>query len=96
METKDQEVVESQMNPDQAVIACEDQGLSILPCCAETISLHAVNNPMMVCSECKQLIKCFKEESAFRNYAKFCRSRGRKIVTDFYENYHVIIFRAYN
>ena len=65
-------------------------------CCVKTIDMHANNNPMMVCSECKQIIKCFDEERAFRNYKRFCLSRHRRIVASEYANWWVIIFKSYD
>lgn len=51
----------------------------ISPCCRATILSHVQHNPMMVCPDCKTMIKCFLEERASQNYEVFCRSRNRKI-----------------
>jgi len=67
----------------------------LLPCCERTINMHAANNPMMVCGECKQIIKCFSDEGAFKNYQKFCVSRHRKIFTTTYRGNIVVVYRAY-
>ena len=64
-------------------------------CCKETIKAHAQYNPMMLCQVCKHLIKCFKDESQFRNYIIFCESRGRQIFIDSYASYQVVVFRNY-
>ena len=64
-------------------------------CCQETIKAHAIYNPMMLCQVCKHLIKCFQNEASFRNYIKFCESRGRQIYTDCFESYRVVVFRNY-
>lgn len=63
------------------------------PCCEETIKLHGANNPMMVCASCKQIIKCFDDEKAYRNYVRFCESRHRKILAMPYQKSHVVIFK---
>jgi hypothetical protein len=68
----------------------------ILPCCVETMRIHAANNPMMVCNICKQLIKCFTDESAYQRYIRFCQSRGRKVLEGVYNQYRVVIFRSYD
>ena len=62
-------------------------------CCEETIGLHGANNPMMVCASCKQIIKCFDDEKAYRNYVRFCESRHRKILAMPYGSSHVVIFK---
>ena len=67
----------------------------LLGCCERTINMHAANNPMMVCAECKQIIKCFNDERAFKNYQKFCASRHRKIFTTAYREMLVVVYRAY-
>lgn len=54
---------------------------NIRPCCRTTILSHVQHNPMMVCSECKTMIKCFTEARASQNYETFCRSRNRKITS---------------
>lgn len=68
----------------------------LLACCKETIRMHAANNPMMVCSDCKQIIKCFDEERPFKNYQRFCASRHRKILVTTYDNRFVVVFRSYD
>lgn len=68
----------------------------LLKCCKNTIDMHGENNPMMVCSECKQVIKCFKEEKAFRNYQRFCHSRHRRILATHYSIWWVIVFKSYD
>lgn len=67
-----------------------------MDCCKRTIDMHGENNPMMVCSECKQIIKCFEEEKAFRNYRRFCQSRHRRILSTRYSNWWVVVFRSYD
>jgi len=50
---------------------------------------------MMVCSECKQIIKCFDEEAAFKNYITFCRSRRRPVLKGLVEGRHTVVFKSY-
>lgn len=64
-------------------------------CCADTIRQHVRMNPMMVCSECKQIIKCFKEERAFQNYLTFCRSRRRPVLMGMIEDHFTVVFKSY-
>lgn len=49
-------------------------------CCRDTIMLHGEHNPMMVCADCKNTIKCFTDEKSYNNYIKFCHSRGRRVL----------------
>lgn len=65
-------------------------------CCVETIRKHALYNPMMVCADCKQIIKCFLDERSFRNYLTFCNSRRRTIQKGMVQGYHTIVFRSYD
>jgi hypothetical protein len=67
----------------------------VMPCCVTTIRQHAIHNPMMVCTECKQIIKCFLDEKAFRNYLKFCQSRHRKFTTGVVDDYQTIVYKPY-
>jgi hypothetical protein len=64
-------------------------------CCENTVQLHAKHNQMMVCNECKQIIKCFKEEKPLRAYLKFCESRHRKISTSVVGVWKVVTFASY-
>ncbi len=65
-------------------------------CCKKTIDLLGENNPMMVCGDCKQIIKCFDNEKAYRNYQLFCRSRHRSFLATFFEPWWVVVFRSYD
>lgn len=65
-------------------------------CCVTTINVHARFNPMMVCSECKHIIKCFKDEAAYDKYLIFCKSRKRKVAIGRVGEYHTIIFKSYD
>lgn len=68
---------------------------SLLPCCRETIDMHAARNPMMVCPMCKQIIKYFTDERAFKNYCNFCASRHRNIIATKYNDIFVVTIRSY-
>jgi hypothetical protein len=68
----------------------------LLDCCKKTIDMHAANNPMMVCPDCKQIIKCFDEERPFRNYQRFCASRHRKILATQLGDRFVVVFKSYD
>ncbi len=65
-------------------------------CCADTIRQHVKFNPMMVCAECKNIIKCFADERAYQNYLTFCRSRKRPVTTGVVEEYYTVAFRSYD
>lgn len=68
----------------------------LLGCCVNTINLLALHNPMMVCSECKQIIKCFTSDSSFRNYLTYCRSSRRPFSTGQTGQYQVVVFKSYD
>lgn len=65
-------------------------------CCVQTIRAHVRFNPMMVCSACKNIIKCFREEGAFQNYLTFCRSRRRPVLMGVVDEHHTVAFRSYD
>jgi hypothetical protein len=69
---------------------------AIPPCCVATIGQHVRFNPMMVCAECKNIIKCFQEERDYANYIKFCRSRRRPVLTGQVQSYWTVAFRSYD
>ena len=68
----------------------------IYDCCITTIGLHAANNPMMVCENCKQIVKVFTSEPAFKNYIKFCDGRGRTFRGGETSKYRVVTFHIYD
>lgn len=72
------------------------QGDVLLACCAKTLAIHASHNPMMVCPECKQIVKCFNDDKAYRNYLRFCESRHRKVFTAKHHGMFVVVFRSYD
>ena len=68
----------------------------VLDCCIRTINEHAINNPMMVCENCKQIVKVFSSESSFRNYSRFCNGRGRIFRQGDVLDYKVVTFHIYD
>lgn len=80
--------------PGQEEVVAVEEG--VRPCCVETITVHARFNPMMVCSECKHIIKCFKDEDAYSKYLIFCKSRKRQVSIGRVADYHTIIFKSYD
>ena len=90
--------IESEQGPLETGVGVppSDQEAELRDCCVQTIDMHAKNNPMMVCGQCKQIIKCFDDEKAFRNYKKFCLSRHRKILATQYSPWWVIVFKSYD
>lgn len=95
MESLDTVSREAQGSQNQSALSDEEKRLEVRECCKKTIDMHADNNPMMVCSDCKQIIKCFDQEKAFRNYKRFCQSRHRNIIATEYAKWWVIIFKSY-
>ena len=73
-----------------------DEAPELLECCRRTIQMHAKNNPMMVCSDCKKIIKVFDNEKAYRNYQRFCQSRHRRYLATSFLGRHVITFKNYD
>ena len=68
----------------------------ISPCCHKTMDLLAKNNPMMVCQDCKQMIKVFRSEPPFTNFVRFCHSRHRTIIAGKYRDLWVVTYQAFN
>lgn len=73
-----------------------DDHPELLECCKRTIGMHAKNNPMMVCGECKKIIKVFDNDKAYRNYQRFCASRHRRFLATLFGDQHVVIFKNYD
>jgi hypothetical protein len=79
--------------PPSGLVVSDD----VIPaCCIATIRQHVAYNPMMVCSTCKNIIKCFVDERGYDNYLKFCRSRRRPVVIGQVGQYLTIAFRSYD
>lgn len=73
-----------------------DDRVELLPCCCDTIKKHVLYNPMMVCSSCKQIIKCFADHKAFKNYITFCNTRRRKVSMGKVDEYYTVVFQSYD
>ena len=69
--------------------------VALTNCCEETVRMHAAHNPMMVCPNCKQFIKCFTDDKSCRNYIKFCKSRHRKLSIARYGAMQIVMYRAF-
>jgi hypothetical protein len=78
----------------RAILASESATIQLNECCKQTIDMHAANNPMMVCSDCKQIIKYFNDDRAYRNYQVFCASRHRRILATDYKGLRIIVYRS--
>ena len=74
---------------------CLDES-KISNCCKKTIMRHAAFNPMILCSGCQHIIKCFNAEKYFSQYVKFCKSRGRKVIVGFIDPYYIVIYRTFD
>ena len=73
-----------------------DDRAELLACCCETIKVHVLYNPMMVCTTCKQIIKCFADHRAFKNYITFCNTRRRKVSIGKVDEYYTVVFQSYD
>ena len=62
-------------------------------CCKNTIELHSAHNQMIVCDKCNELIKLFANEVAYRNYIKYCKSKGRETITGKHFDFNVVIVK---
>lgn len=85
-------------NPPGAALAATELTAAtgaIMRCCQATIADHVKHNPMMVCSECKQIIKCFPDIRAYKNFLTFCESRRRAVTVGQVAGYHTVIFRSF-
>ena len=91
-------VVEStEPQPIEPAVPAGAEAKDLLPtCCKETIDMHAAYNSMMVCSQCKQIIKCFDAKKAFINYRRFCASRHRRILATEYSDRYIVTFSSYD
>ena len=65
-------------------------------CCKKTIELHSDHNQMIVCDKCNELIKLFAEEVPYRNYIKYCKSKGRETTTGKHLKFYVVIVKRNN
>jgi hypothetical protein len=59
---------------------------SALPeCCHQTLDTFVAQNDMMVCHQCRRIIKVFRNEPSFDMFMIFCKSKKRMVKT-YYEN----------
>lgn len=68
---------------------------NLTSCCRQTVRSHVAHNPMMVCPDCKMMIKCFSDERSFNNYVTFCKSRGRRIKTTADSGFYFVMYNNY-
>jgi hypothetical protein len=88
--------MEELMVKDDGIGAIAPAASDLQQCCVKTIHVHARHNRMMVCSECKQVIKCFTEEQPLRNYLRFCASRARKVTTGTIDGMQIVAYSSYD
>lgn len=74
----------------------ESRVAAISPCCHQTIDKLAKCNQMMVCPQCRQIIKVFSDDSAYRNFVKFCESRGRMVQKGVHDNLQVVVYPSFH
>jgi hypothetical protein len=65
-------------------------------CCHQTIEKLSKCNEMMVCPNCRQIIKVFADEMAYRNFVRFCESRGRIIQKGSHGTLSVITYQSFH
>ncbi|MBP9708244.1 MAG: hypothetical protein KBD78_11420 [Oligoflexales bacterium] len=59
---------------------------SALPdCCHQTLDTFVAQNDMMVCHQCRRIIKVFRNEPSFDMFMVFCKSKKR-LVRTYYQN----------
>lgn len=80
---------------DYSVLMNDGALLAVPSCCRQTIRRHVMHNPMMVCPECKIMIKCFSEEKSYNNYVTFCRGRGRRIKSAIDVGFYFVMYNTY-
>jgi hypothetical protein len=85
----------SQKSTNFAPIMGETALAGLAPCCRRTVQSHVSHNPMMVCPECKLMIKCFNDEKSFNNYVTFCKSRSRRIKTEIDQGFFFVMYNSY-
>ena len=61
-------------------------------CCVKSTNLHARHNQMVACSDCKQVLKFFREARPMQNYLKFCATSRRQVSTGLVGDYFVVAF----
>jgi hypothetical protein len=76
-------------------IMSDDALQGLAKCCRHTVRSHVVHNPMMLCPDCKLMIKCFADEKSFSNYVTFCRTKGRRIKTEIDHGFYFVMYNSY-
>lgn len=64
-------------------------------CCLGTVESHAEINPIMVCGNCRHIIKIFEEERAYKNFLAFCHSRGRNVKANTVGKYFMVVYKSH-
>ena len=64
----------------------------IADCCADTIDKEISLNSMVMCPNCKRIIKGFLSKNAFSHYVTFCESRKRQITRHKYASRYIVTF----
>ena len=82
-------------HPEFGVLMVPSALQGLRPCCRETVRSHVTHNPMMVCPDCKIMIKCFSDEKSFNNYLTFCRTRGRRVKTVVESGFYFAMYNTY-
>ena len=80
------ETEENKKNPEKVPL------LTLNACCKTTIEKHASHNPMLVCPDCRKMVKCYQDYTAFKRYVQFCLSQGRDIHLAEYAGYQIVTF----
>ncbi len=69
-------------------------------CCQQTIEKLAKCNQMMVCGQCRQIIKVFDEITPFKHFVRFCESRNRVFIKGAHRSSHgylyVVIYPSFH
>lgn len=87
--------ITEQLTPSFDALMTPSALLALPPCCRETVRSHVAHNPMMVCPDCKIMIKCFADEKSFNNYLTFCKSRGRRVKTAVESGFYFAMYNTY-
>lgn len=64
------------------------------PCCVQTIEKEIALNSMMMCADCRRMIKGFLSERSFSHFVAFCKSRKRQISCHKLENRFIVTYAS--
>ena len=78
-----------------SALMADDALVGLAACCRQTVRSHVAHNPMMVCPDCKMMIKCFADERSFNNYVTFCKSRGRRIKSVVDSGFYFVMYKNF-